>query len=70
MNFTKFLRATFLQNTSGRLILRITYSVLSGKLAISFSTFQSSFFQVKLANHYEFRVIFQDIEHVIKSSLN
>ena len=42
--------------------MRIAYSLSLCRLVISFSTF-SIFFQVKMVNHYEVRVIFQDIEH-------
>ena len=40
----------------------ITYFSLSYKLATSFQLFQFSFFQVKIVNHHEDYVIFQDVE--------
>ena len=52
-----------------------TYSVLSCKLATGFSIFsvfmlfQFSFFQVKMVNHYEVYIIFQDIEHQLRESI-
>ena len=47
----------------------IPYSVLSCKLAISFRLFQYSFFQVKMANHYEVHLIFQDAEHQLQENI-
>ena len=47
----------------------ITCSVLSRKLAASFSVFQCSFFQAKTVNHSEDYVNFQDIEHQFQESI-
>ena len=33
---------------------------------MSFLTFQCSLFQLKMVNHYEVHVIFQDIEHELQ----
>ena len=41
----------------------ITYSVLSCKLATSFSNFSIFIFSGKMVNQYEICVIFEDIEH-------
>ena len=46
--------------------MSIKYSVLSCKLATSFRVFQFLFFQV---NHYDIRVIFQDIEHQLLENM-
>ena len=46
-----------------------TYSVLSCKLAISFRSFQFSFFLVKILNHYEVHAIFQDNEHQLQENI-
>ena len=45
----------------------ITYSVLSYKLATSFSSFTS--FQIKKTNHYEVHVIFENIEHQLEENI-
>ena len=44
----------------------IAYSVLSCKLATSFSTFQSSFFQVKTVIHHDVHLMFQNIDYQIQ----
>ena len=46
-----------------KFLMWITYSVLPCKLVTSFSNFSILFFQVKMVNHYEVHVFFQDIEH-------
>ena len=45
----------------------ITYSVLSYKLATSFSSFTS--FQIKKTNHYEVHIIFENIEHQLEENI-
>ena len=47
----------------------ITYSVLSCKLAQAFRLLQSSFFLVKMVNHYEVHEIFQDIKHQLQENI-
>ena len=49
--------------------MRITYSVLTCKVATSFSLFKPLFFQVKMVNHYEVHVIFQDIERQLQENI-
>ena len=44
----------------------IMNSVLSCKLATSVST---SFFQIKMVNHFEVNVLFQDIEHQLQKNV-
>ena len=47
--------------------MRKTYSVLSCKLATRL--FQSSSCQVKIVNHYEVDVIFEDTEHQFQENI-
>ena len=47
----------------------ITYSVLTCKLATSFSTSSISILSVKMVNHNEVYVIFQDIEHQLPGNI-
>ena len=46
----------------------LRYFVLSCELAISFSTFSSFILSGKMVIHYEFHVIFQDIEHQLQEN--
>ena len=47
----------------------ITNSILSCKLATSSWFFESSFFQVKMVNHYEVHVHFEDIKHQLHEKI-
>ena len=53
-------------NACSKFLMCIAYSVLSCKLATSFSTFQSSFFQVKTVIHHDVHLMFQNIDYQIQ----
>ena len=46
--------------------MSITYSVLLWKLEMGFSTFQFSFSQVKMVNHFEDHVIIHNTDHQLQ----
>ena len=52
VNFAKFLRTAFLQNTSGRLILKAKY-LFKYKISNYFHQFTETFFATKIINHAE-----------------
>ena len=47
----------------------MTYSFLSRKLTKVFQSSQFSLIQVKMVNHFEGHVIFQDTEHLFEENI-
>ena len=69
INLWIFFKSNPLFNTCFKFLIWMKYSVLSCKLVISFLTFQFSFFQVNMVNHYQVHILFWAVGRQLKDNI-